>query len=340
MLPFAFICLLQASLGALAQQIPRQLSLNQVVSINKTSLPNPPVFILPPSSNDISVSVALCSSSGPSSPRSILSNDTSLTQLSPSDVGQPNVFELSLGEDGFGNWTGLAPQGGFLAISGAGQMPFEVGVSDQGMFLGLASIMCCETVAFEGLVGTSPNIRSLNHQLSVAKDPLSMTLRSALPADIHIFVLGPIHTTLDEFPLLGDTTSNQVLLFSPPFSPPSRDRPTYPNYSLPSANLSFPTGPSSPLNYTLYFTTTSSSSLTSHPRTGCALRALRGPTYFNEDATASDGLWLKDEQGWRWQWLIGGLSPTTNYTAFAILEGTKVSQPINFVTKSGRSPTP
>ncbi len=151
MLPFTLLCLLQTVLGALAQQTSRQLSLNQVVRFNATSLPNP-IFTLPSSSNDLSVSVALCSN-GSSLPKFIVSNDTSITQLGLSDVGQPNVFEVVLGEDGFGNWTGQAPEGGLLAVSGAGQVPFEVGVSDQGMQSNSSSPMDKYIVGVHSLLG-------------------------------------------------------------------------------------------------------------------------------------------------------------------------------------------
>lgn len=132
MLPLTLVCLLQSIIGAFAQQASRQLVLNQVVRLNGALLPNPPTFTIPSSPN-ISVSVALCSA-GISTPRFIFSNDTSITQPSLNDVGQPNVFEVPLGSDGIGNWTGHAPDGGFLTVSGAGQIPFEVGVSDQGEF--------------------------------------------------------------------------------------------------------------------------------------------------------------------------------------------------------------
>ena len=49
----------------------------------------------------------------------------------------------------------------------------------------------------------------------------------------------------------------------------------------------------------------------------------------------SDGLWLKDQNGWRWQWVVTGLSPQTNYTVYSITDSTHVAGPINFVTKSG-----
>jgi calcium channel MID1 len=45
-------------------------------------------------------------------------------------------------------------------------------------------------------------------------------------------------------------------------------------------------------------------------------------------------LWLRDQTGWRSQWLVGGLNPATNYTAFVVQDSTKISGPIYFLTKS------
>lgn len=149
--------------------------------------------------------------------------------------------------------------------------------------------------------------------------------------------LGPIHQFLDTLPLLGDTTTNQVLLFSPPFSPPSISQPTYPNYTLPSANLTFPSEPSSPPDWALFIAPTSSPAFASLPRTGCAMRAAAGNVGFYKTSSNSEGLWLRDSDGWRWQWFINGLTPQTNYTVYGVTNGTQVSGPIYFVTKSGGS---
>ena len=150
---------------------------------------------------------------------------------------------------------------------------------------------------------------------------------------------GPMHTvtdSLDTLPLLGDTTSNQVLLFSQSTAPPpSQDTPQYPNYTLPAANLSYPVGPSSPMNVSLFLITTDASSLSTLPRTGCAMRASTADSARNLGASQSQGLWLRDQSGWRWQWLVNGLTPQTNYTVYAIANETYVSGPINFATKSG-----
>ena len=140
---------------------------------------------------------------------------------------------------------------------------------------------------------------------------------------------------------MGDTTSNQALIFSPPFSPVPLEQPSFPNYTLPSANATFPPQPSSPRNYTLVFTTTSSQSvrLSGLPRTTCAVRAVAQQG--NDEVTVistdqSEGMWLRDPQGWRWQWLIGGLTPQTNYTMYMLQAGQLAStRPVNFVTKAG-----
>lgn len=154
-------------------------------------------------------------------------------------------------------------------------------------------------------------------------------------------ILGPFHELLDELPLLGDTTSNQALIFSHPLSYSNTtniEDPSYPNYVLPPANISLPSGaPALPIDVALFIAPTSSSDLTSLPRTGCAIRAasIRGSQLLTTEQRKDDGLWLRDSDSWRWQWLLAGLTPLTNYTTYAIENGTKVSGPINFVTKSG-----
>lgn len=143
------------------------------------------------------------------------------------------------------------------------------------------------------------------------------------------FRVGPIHENFPSLPLLGDTTSNQALLFSHVFSIPVDVKPTYPNYTLPAANLSVPTPPETP-NFTLIVSPTSSSTLTSLPQTACMLTSQR-----STGTIANQSFWLKDQAGWRSQWLLETLTPATNYTAYVLQDRTKVSGPIYFVTKSG-----
>lgn len=147
-----------------------------------------------------------------------------------------------------------------------------------------------------------------------------------------------MHTDDVALPLLGDTTSNQVLIFSPAFAPPPHIEPSYPNYTLPSANQTFPAQPADPPDFQMFIAPTTSFGSAGIPRTGCAMKAASTQTgMFMVTAQQSEGLWLRDNSGWRWQWVVQGLTPSTNYTAFAVLDGTKVSDEIMFVTKSGMS---
>lgn len=143
----------------------------------------------------------------------------------------------------------------------------------------------------------------------------------------------PIHGLLSntDLPVLGDTTSNQALIFSPAFSEIHYDVPQWPNYTFPPANLSQPPLPSGSPNYTLIISPTSSTpSLTSLPQTGCMLLSQKSTR-----AILNESLWLQDASGWRTQWLLEALAPSTNYTAYVIQNSTQVRGPIFFVTKSG-----
>ncbi|KAI0819725.1 stretch-activated Ca2+-permeable channel component-domain-containing protein [Trametes gibbosa] len=162
---------------------------------------------------------------------------------------------------------------------------------------------------------------------------LSVT-KGGTPVEIQMLVSANNVTDMD-YPLLGDTTSNQAFVFSPPFDPVITEIPTFPNYTLPPANLSF-TPPSSPTNYTLLLAVTAQSNLTLLPRTVCALRAAAPANKATlVPSSISKGLWLRDSDGWRYQWLLNGLTPRTNYTMFAFQNGGLASSPpVYFVTKS------
>lgn len=142
-----------------------------------------------------------------------------------------------------------------------------------------------------------------------------------------------IHEVLDTLPLFGDTTANQALIFSPPLFTETTPQPTYPNYTLPSANSSIPDPPSSP-TFDLVLASLSAQ-LTSLPQTGCSLinTSSSGTVKLND-------LWLRGSDEWRSQWLVDGLSPSINYTAYVIQDHIKVSGPIYFVTKSAGFPCP
>ncbi|KAI0067521.1 hypothetical protein BV25DRAFT_1819850 [Artomyces pyxidatus] len=142
----------------------------------------------------------------------------------------------------------------------------------------------------------------------------------------------PLHELLTTLPLFGDSTSNVALLYSPPFLPPNPLQPIYPNYTLPPANLSLPTPPASTApNFTLILAP-ASSRLSGQPQTACALRNLVSTATEGQVLKQQD--WLRDEDGWRTEWLISGLTPLTNYSMYTIQDGTKVNGPVFFTTKS------
>lgn len=152
----------------------------------------------------------------------------------------------------------------------------------------------------------------------------------------------PIHEPLETLPYFGDSTANEALLFSPPFFPPApQPQPTYPNYTLPPANTTLPSfapppGSSATPNFTLFLAPLDVG-LPSLPQTACAIR-----TYVTGDPSAAQSAqvlaeqtWLRDERGWRREWLVGRLAALTNYSVYAIQDGTRLSGPIYFTTKSG-----
>ncbi|OAX41807.1 hypothetical protein K503DRAFT_734974 [Rhizopogon vinicolor AM-OR11-026] len=137
-----------------------------------------------------------------------------------------------------------------------------------------------------------------------------------------------VHELLPSLPLLGDTTNTQALIYSYPFSPVDSSPSIYPNYTLPPANLSAPSPPSEPPAFSLFIAPTSSD-LTSGPQTACAIQSASASV-----SVLTNDFWLRGNEGWRSQWLIGGLTPSTNYTAYVVQDQVKLSGPIYFSTKS------
>lgn len=137
-----------------------------------------------------------------------------------------------------------------------------------------------------------------------------------------------MHKTLTTLPFFGDTTSTQALIQSHPFASFDIVKPTYKNYTLPSANMSQPALPAKTPNMTLILTPTVANN--NEPRTGCFLSSQQK----SSGTVINETLWARDVSGWRTQWLIDGLTPSTNYTAFILQDTTQVSGPIYFATKS------
>ncbi|KAI0259513.1 stretch-activated Ca2+-permeable channel component-domain-containing protein [Gloeopeniophorella convolvens] len=148
----------------------------------------------------------------------------------------------------------------------------------------------------------------------------------------------PLHAPVDALPLFGDSTANEALLFSPPtFPAPPLAQPAYPNYTLPPADAPPPPPPpaGAATNFTLFLAPLAAG-LAALPQTACAVRA--GVTGNARAAASAQVLeeqpWLRDADGWRMEWLVGRLAPLTNYSMYAIQDGTRLSGPAYFSTKS------
>jgi len=262
------------------------------------------IFSLP-SSSQLTVSVALCAPQSSNPPRVFVSNSTN-SQLIPGPNGGQDVFEVNITSLGLGNLTlDAGSRSGLLAVyGGTASDNLEIGVSQGGM---------------------STNFLPPTHH------PHDRTTATSL------------HEPLDKLPYFGDSTANEALLFSPPFFPPPHvSQPTYPNYTLPPANTTLPSFPppsessSSTPNFTLFLAPLNAG-LSSQPQTACAVRARvsGNPTIAQSAQVLEEQMWLRDELGWRREWLVGRLAALTNYSVFAVQDSTRLSGPIYFTTKSG-----
>lgn len=126
MLPFSLLLFIFAQTSSAQQST---LNIDSVSSFNATSIPNPPLFTIPTADN-LTISIALCSANATSSPRFFVTNSSSVTD--PGSSGGTDVFEIVL-NDGHGNWTGVFPTGGVLAVEDANKTTFQIGVSDGGL---------------------------------------------------------------------------------------------------------------------------------------------------------------------------------------------------------------
>ncbi|KAG8924981.1 stretch-activated cation channel mid1 [Tulasnella sp. 418] len=140
-------------------------------------------------------------------------------------------------------------------------------------------------------------------------------------------------------PLLGDTTSSIAIVLSPPFHASRRLEPIYPNYTLPHVTPDErPPTSSEPDTALIVLKTPETVSSIPLYRSACALRQqLQTPQGIGRVA-ANASLVLRDpEVGWRTEFIIQDLSPSTNYTVF-ITQGPKISGPLYFLTKSPNFP--
>jgi len=147
---------------------------------------------------------------------------------------------------------------------------------------------------------------------------------------------------------LADTTSTQSLLFSPLLLASPQPQSSYPNYTLPPAVMVPPAIPEFSLsNPDLLIIPTGSSptgsgldnSLCAALNANITTGAL-GSANLVVNAT-TEWMAIGDEEGYRTYWVIGGLMPSSNYTAYYYEPITRtLSQPIWFTTKQCTSPCP
>lgn len=190
----------------------------------------------------------------------------------------------------------------------------------------------------------------LGGSVSVFQQTVSISYTVAVVVLRHAIILAqvPLHTSSSSIPLYGDATGTSALLFSGPIADTAIpfQEPASPRYELPGSDLSSPNPPdiAKSVNSTLIILPTSSlisadgrltSSLTS---SGCFLQTLASlvaPGGANPTVTSS--LVLRNQaEGWRTQFLVNGLQPSTNYTIYTLTakgSGASLSAPAYFKTK-------
>lgn len=157
-----------------------------------------------------------------------------------------------------------------------------------------------------------------------------------------ITLSAPLSSVLSSSLLLGDTTSSQVLLFSPLLLPAPQSQPTYPNYTFPPVRLDPPALPEFSLpTYNLIMIPTSSSPTSEGlDQSHCAIQRANVSTGGLAQGTRNMVVNATIEwsaiggiEGFRTYWVLGGLLPGTNYTAWYTDGDNTLSQPIWFRTK-------
>lgn len=249
----------------------------------------------------------------------------------PNERALPDLWDLTW-DKGFANWTfnGLINSDGSIVQTSV----------LLGLAMGTTGII--NQTQLEGVEG------NLQVQLSISGDRKSSRLLEPL-----LTLTGPLQTLASGTALLGDTTQNAVLLFSPVLLSQPHDQPTYPNYTLPPAQLSLAQSPFSASGGNLATDVTGlSSNLSlvviptgSSPTNDgldnsyCAVQAAGVST--GSVAAAKSMLvnattqWTSvgGDEGYKTYWVLGDLEAETNYTAWVVDNQGGMTQPIWFVTK-------
>ena len=223
---------------------------------------------------------------------------------------------------GFANWTWSGTEVGVSMLIGIGTSTGTTVGSDDGNIV--------------VQVGITGNGESFSCVISANRLTLSVSV--------------PSHSLFPVAPLLGDTTSNSALLFSPLLLSSPHSQPSYPNYTLPPNQLILPDFPGianltslSATSLLILVPTTSSPTTDGLDNSLCAVQsaststgALADPTHMLLNATPS---WMDvgGEEGFRTLFVVGGLIAETNYTAWMVDENGGMSTPICLATKEGTS---
>ena len=150
---------------------------------------------------------------------------------------------------------------------------------------------------------------------------------------------------------LGDTTPNSALLFSPLLMAFPLPEPSYPNYSLPRAQMVFDAypGAGSQTNLTtlgsrfrpIIVPTGVSPTNDGLDNSLCAALSANTSTGYVADPAnmlvnaTTQWMSVGGVEGFRTMWVVGGLAPETNYTAWLVDDQGGVTQPMWFSTKEG-----
>nr|XP_031862828.1 uncharacterized protein CI109_001840 [Kwoniella shandongensis]KAA5529900.1 hypothetical protein CI109_001840 [Kwoniella shandongensis] len=186
----------------------------------------------------------------------------------------------------------------------------------------------------------------------VTMSPLDVT--GGVTIQLGASTRSPVNTLSPSMPLLGDTLSTQALIFSPLLYSSPQSQPSYPNYTLPSPQMVFPpfSSPQTTINSSLstnltlvVIPTTSSPTNDGLDNSLCAVMRAQNSTgqVASEDNMifeTSEMRWTSvgGEEGFRKYWVVGGLVPEGNYTAWVRDNTGVLSQPIWFTTKEESFP--
>ncbi|KAJ7594446.1 stretch-activated Ca2+-permeable channel component-domain-containing protein [Mycena floridula] len=274
----------------------------------------PPTLYIPPSTSGLSLSVALCTGN---SRFWIVPGAWDASLASASSPSSTSASRSSSASAAATTASNDGPDGGTELVIDSGLGVTRVALVEGGWL---------------AVTGTSSG---LSFQVGITESPVAL------------------HAPIPLMPLLGDTTANQAILFSTPWELDQGGNPSYPNYTLPSANVTIP-AVQAPITELIVVKT---SDLT-NSLSACAVRTIANSTasassgtnavtssvtLANSVAFLASSSWRRDSLP-RMQYILGSLEPGTNYTAWVVSASspsspspvalTRLSLPLQFITKS------